>query len=190
MKSIAPLDFSNVIAFLLPGFVAFYSLGYISPRVSQILEASLRGDAGAGVILILILFSLTAGIVVGAARSLVLDWLQFKTGVSKPALDYSKLAEENTLAAFNEAIANTYRFAQFHGNMFISMLMLAASKFWFRLNLAQWPLYVMLGTTLVILFFAHRRQLGQTYEKLGQLIPGEEHNGRKEERKEESKEET
>jgi hypothetical protein len=116
MKDFTPLDFSHLIAFLLPGFVQFYSLIYISPRASQIVNTCLTKDAGAGAWLVLIFFSLAAGVMVGAFRSLVLDWIQIHTGIVKPKLDYSKLSDQSKLAVFNEAIANTYRFAQFYGN--------------------------------------------------------------------------
>ena len=97
MKTIAPLDFSNVIAFLIPGFVSFYALKYFSPPISEIIEKSLSDNSNAGVLLVLLLFSLGIGIIVSAFRSLTLD----KIFITFPSLDYSKLADEKNLVVFN-----------------------------------------------------------------------------------------
>ena len=165
MKSIAPLDFSHVIAFLLPGFVALFSLNYVSPMVARIVEGSLSGESDLGVVFVLILFSLAAGIVVSAARSLILDKLQFCTGIEKPSLDYAKLTDKETRAAFDESIANTYRFAQFYGNLFIAMSMLTITTVSFGSSKLHWSLYVTLLATLLVLFFAHRGQL-ESYNRI------------------------
>ena len=171
MKTMAPLDFTTVIAFLLPGFVTFYSLIYVSPRASELIAASLSKDASAGVLLVLVLFSLAAGVVVSAFRGLALDWVQFKTGINKPTLDYSKLTDEHTLNAFNEAIANTFRFSQFYGNMFVAMALLLAGKCWSGFDPKnEWLVYSVLAITIVVLFCSHRRQLDQTYKRLAQIL--------------------
>ena len=171
MKAMAPLDFSHVIAFLLPGFVAFYALIYVSPRASELVTACLAMDTGAGVWLMLLLFSLAAGIVVSAFRALAVDNLQFFTGVQKPNLDYSKLTNENTLGVFNEAIANTYRFAQFYGNMLVSVVLLLLAKLWFSSDiLDQWLVFAVMSLAVLVLFIAHRSQLDETYKKLGQIL--------------------
>jgi hypothetical protein len=167
----APLDFSTVIAFLLPGFVTFYSMTYLSPRASEIIAASISKDASAGALLLLVLFSLVAGVVVSAFRGLVLDSLQFKTGVDKPTLDYSKLTSEHTLNAFKEAIANTYRFSQFYGNMLVAMVLLLAGKC--RSNFdpkREWLVYSILTITIIVLFCSHRKQLDQTYKTLAKIL--------------------
>lgn len=166
----APLDFSSVIAFLLPGFVTFYSLIYFPPRASEVIVASLSRDASAGTLLLLVLFSLAAGVVVSAFRGLVLDGLQFKTGVNKPTLDYSKLINEHTLKAFNEAIANTYRFSQFYGNMLVAMVLLLAGRCWSHFDWNEWIIYTILVITIFVLFLSHRRQLDQTYKQLAQIL--------------------
>ena len=168
----APLDFSSVIAYLLPGFVAFYSLIFVSTRASELIAQALSKDeSSTGVILILTLFSLASGVVVSAFRGLVLDDLQFKTGVTKPTLDFSRLAEEGKLNAFNEAIANTYRFAQFYGNMAVSVVLVLIG----RLMQDEKPqedlrIYVVFCLTIVVLFLSHRKQLEQTYSTLGKIL--------------------
>jgi len=176
MKTMAPLDFGTldfgtVIAFLLPGFVTFYSLIFVSPRASELVTASLTKDASAGILLFLMLSSLATGVVVSAFRALFVDWLQFKTGVKKPDLDFSKLTEEHTLKAFNEAIANTFRFSQFYGNLLVGIVLLLAGKCWSKFDLTnEWLVYSILVITIMVLFLSHRRALDQTYKTLEKIL--------------------
>lgn len=169
MKSIAPLNFSHLIAYLLPGLVAFYALGYFSPRAASMMDATLSKDAGVGVCFMVLLFSLCAGIIVSAFRALTIDEIQKSISFEKINLDYSKLNDERKLEAFKEVLANTYRFAQFSGNMLVSILLILASKTYFTENW-EWPMIVVLALTSVVLLFSHRAQLVQTYQDLGQVL--------------------
>jgi len=171
VKTITPLDFSNVIAFLLPGFVAFYSLIYISPRASEIIEVSFSKESNMGILFVLVLFSLAAGLILSAFRSLILDWIQFKTGVDSPDLDHSKLKNKDTLTAYNEAINNTYRFSQFSGNMLIALILLLAGKlFTYSGSSNQYLVYFILVITIIVLFLSHRYALKDTYVTLAKIL--------------------
>ncbi|MCH7501089.1 MAG: hypothetical protein IH886_13980 [Nitrospinae bacterium] len=168
MKTIAPLDFSNVIAFLIPGFVSFYALKYFSPPISGIIEKSLSDNSNVGAMLVLLLSSLGIGIIVSAFRSLTLDKICLKF----PDLDYSKLADEKRLAAFNEVITNIFRYSQFYGNMFISIFVLMLGNIYAVLNLNQNVIfYIALITTMGILWKSHHRDLKATYDRLKEIIP-------------------
>ncbi len=171
MKTVAPLDFSLLIAFLLPGFVTFYALGYVSATTASLIEKSVEGSADLGVGLFVILYSLAAGVVISAIRAQILDVLQRKTGVPTATLNYAKLKDESTLKAFKEAIANTYRFSQFYGNMFISLVLLIAVKYQSLTSLKSEPfLFVLLLGTAVVLFISHRRELRDTYLLLHEIL--------------------
>ncbi len=168
MKTIAPLDFSNVIAFLIPGFVSFYALKYFSPPISEIIEKSLSDNSNAGVLLVLLLFSLGIGIIVSAFRSLTLD----KIFITFPSLDYSKLADEKNLVVFNEIISNLYRFSQFYGNMLISLLVLMFGNIYADLNWNQNIIfYIALVVTMLVLWKSHRSHLKLTYDRFKEIIP-------------------
>lgn len=171
MKVLGPLDFGSVIAYLLPGFLAFFALSYTSPRVAELLEQSFNKDGGIGVELAIVLFSLTAGVVISAFRAQILDELHQRTGVERRDLDYSKLANKETLAAFNEAISNTYRFSQFYGNSFVALTFLSLQKLIVTANLQKdWAIIVVMIVSLLVLFFAHRNQLRETYKALSQIL--------------------
>ena len=95
MKSASPLDFGQFIAYLVPGFVAFYAITNISPEAKAVFDLSLTPETGVSAELGIGLFSIAAGIIVSAIRDFALDPIQFKTGVNKPRLDWSKLSDAN-----------------------------------------------------------------------------------------------
>ncbi len=171
MKTFAPLDFSLLIAFLLPGSIVLFSLQYVSAGMAIFVDEALSGKVDLGVALFAIFFALAAGVVASAFRAQVLDTLQHKTGVSRPGLRYSKLNEESVLSAFKEALANTYRFAQFYGNMFIALVFLILARFHSPASVVSEPiLFSLLLGTLVVLFFSHRTELRNTYSVLEQIL--------------------
>ena len=75
MKSIGALDFGTIIAYLLPGYLGFYGLRYISPTIDNLIELSYSKAGGIGVEVSVILFSLSAGIIISAIRANVLGKL-------------------------------------------------------------------------------------------------------------------
>lgn len=171
MNSIGALDFGMVIAYLLPGFLAFFGLRYVSPAINQLISLSLAKDSGIGVELSIGLFALFAGVVVSALRGSLLDLIQIRTGVKKPPFDVSKLKDPSVLKAYEASISNTYRFAQFYGNAFISLSFLAAMRAWGTWTVgASKPVSVIIVLSLIVLFVAHRQQLRQTYRTIGAIL--------------------
>ena len=140
MKSATPLDFGQFIAYFVPGFVAFYAITYISPEAKALFNLSLAPDSGLSAELGIGLFSIAAGIIISAIRDLVLDTIQSKIGVTKPTLDYSKLSDANIRNEFNDAINNTYKFAQFYGNMFVVIFLLVEFMIYYSTQIENaWP---------------------------------------------------
>lgn len=171
MNSIGALDFGMVIAYLLPGFLAFFGLRYASPATDQLFLLSFAKDNGIGVELSIVLFALVAGVAVSALRSSVLDLIQRWSGVKKPKFDFSKLKDPNVLKSFEATISNTYRFAQFYGNAFIALSFLAVMRAWGSGTLGyKKPVFVIIVASLIVLFVAHRQQLRQTYETIGEIL--------------------
>jgi len=171
MKGMGPLDFGMVIAYLLPGFLAFYGLRYVSPATNQLLSLSLAKDGGIGVEISVVLFALLAGVVVSALRANLLDRIQEWSGVKEPDFDYSKLTDPNVLKSFEATIANTYRFAQFYGNAFVALLFLTAARAWGSGTLVVLnPVFGIIVASLVVLFVAHRQQLTQAYQTIRDVL--------------------
>ena len=171
MKSLAPLDFATSIAYLLPGFLAIFGLRYVSPQVRAMFSASFSEGGGFGLEVAILLFSLTAGIVVGAVRALLLDKVHALTGVRRPDLDYSKLKDKETRNAFKEVISNRYRFAQFYGNTLVALMFFGALRVasYDSPPLSRW-VSVLLAGALLVLFVQHRRSLAETYTDLKKVL--------------------
>lgn len=166
------LDFGQFIAYLLPGFVAFYSLTFVAAQAQTILDAAVNKDSTVGAGLVILLSSLALGVIISGIRGYALDSIQHILGVGRPKLDYGKLRDPNTLAAFREAINNTYRYAQSYGNMVIALVLALVSKFWIqRTSVSEHlPFMIMVSLTAVILFFCHRSMLDATYKALAKIL--------------------
>ena len=179
MKDYSFFDFGQVLAFLLPGVVSFYSLSYVSPLVSHLWSSSLSNDSGIGVEFAILLFSLVAGVIIGGIRATVLDPLQVRFGVNQLPVDYSKLTDEHVLSAFQAAISNVYRFAQFNGNMFLGLAFLLVARSCDQPSkvIQGWPITALLVVCLIALWFAHKSNLEQTFEVLNQITDGGEFDG-------------
>ena len=172
MVGLAPLDFSLVIAFLLPGFVSLYALSVVSPRISGLMNTLAGKDASLGTSVAVLLAALAAGVMMSGMRALVIDWLQHNTGVRRPDLNYRALTDRAVLGAFKEAVANVYRFSQFYGNMFVALLLLTILKFGLDLSsiCAQPALFALSLAGTVVLFLSHRRSLSQTYSRMTEIL--------------------
>lgn len=129
MNGFSALDFSTLIAFVLPGFVAVFSLGYLSEWAKVLFTSVLSKDSSTGAAFIIALASVAMGMIVSAIRSLVLDWIQDITGVKRPDYSLGTLSDSGVLTAYKEAIQNTYRYSQASGNMMVSLVMLLVFKF-------------------------------------------------------------
>jgi hypothetical protein len=171
-KSVAPLDFGLLIAYLLPGFVTFNAITFVSPRAQAFLDAAVARDAALGGSFLVLLSSLTLGVIVSAVRSVLLDPIAWKTGVRRGDLSYAALRDAGVREAFHQAVTNVYRFAQFYGNMFIGVLLLVTIKILISpIFIVLKPILTgMLVISLFLLHLAYRRQLDQTFVVTSELV--------------------
>lgn len=65
----------DILAVLVPGFVAFLGLGYVSEYFAGLIAWSFGTELGLGLVIAVLLLSLALGVVLGAVRDLVLDRL-------------------------------------------------------------------------------------------------------------------
>jgi len=172
MKTLPELDFGSSIAFFLPGVVALYAVGDISPWVASWFVQVLDKDLTFGASVLIVLGGLLAGIIVSGFRAFLLDWIHLKTGVKPRALNYRVLANKETLEAYKEAINNTYRFYQFYGNTVLSLTFFLFARFVaaslpIRTHKIQFGVTVLL---IVVLFIQSRRSLRSTYNILEKIL--------------------
>jgi hypothetical protein len=116
MKDITSTSFGLVIAYLLPGFAAFFALCFWSPPIQDLFSKFLVAESSVGSFLLVLICSLTAGLEVSIFR-----WILFEKVLCKSKkLDRTKFAHlsvEAKLTAFRAAVDEHYRYHQFWGGM-------------------------------------------------------------------------
>ena len=130
MKEVTDKNFGVLIAFWLPGFLLLWGLSFSRPEIAAWLSKSSEpGGPTVGNFLYVTLASLAAGLIVSAFRSLFIDNL-FSicgrlggplSGLKRPKLDLSSVTKKDTLAAFNAAVDNYYRYYQYYANTFVAV---------------------------------------------------------------------
>src|SRR5439155_4424932 len=73
MKDVTATSFGLLIGFLLPGLMAFYSLGAWIPAVRDLLSFFRGAKSDIGLFLLVLLVALTVGLLVSAFRWLLLE---------------------------------------------------------------------------------------------------------------------
>jgi hypothetical protein len=126
---LAPFNFGVLIAFLLPGFTATYALSYVSPRIRQLIDSLSKGEAALGPSLLLLAISLVSGLVISAFREYVLEALHRLTGLKTTPLSHAALKDPDRFKVFQETIENRYRYSQFYGNLFLSLVLLILFRY-------------------------------------------------------------
>src|SRR5690349_20986113 len=99
MKESSVCNFGLLIAFLLPGFVALWGVGYVSEVVRFWFGDSPDNAPSVGGFLYVTLASIVAGLTVSTVRWIVIDTFHHLTGIAPPAWDFSRLQE--SVAAFD-----------------------------------------------------------------------------------------
>src|SRR5262249_43132958 len=141
------IDFGAMIAFVAPGFVALSAAAYRFDLVWRWLGDSEDKQQGVGIVLLVLLASLSAGLLVSGARALLLDSLLTAHwnpwSVKTSSLDWGKL-DSHSLTVLVLVRDNFYRYYQFYGNMFVALLVALVFRYaapgktpsWFELFVA------------------------------------------------------
>ena len=123
MKDVTSTSFGLVIAFLLPGIVALYSLVYWSSSASRAFTTFLTANSNVGLFLLLILGALIFGLVISAVRWLIYEVVLGLVGLYGPRVtpeERQRMSEEPRFAAYRAAIDEAYRYAQCFGGLTIA----------------------------------------------------------------------
>lgn len=170
MRDLTPSNFGLVVAYLIPGFVVLWALGYHNSTIREWLAASPESAPTVGGLLYATLASIAAGMVVSSFRFVVIDSLHHRTGVAIPAWDFSQLHDR--LAAFETLIEIHYRYYQSHANMFVAIIFayiawrLEPGRPLFQLGIPD-ALFI---SVECMLFLASRDALGKYYLRTGALL--------------------
>jgi hypothetical protein len=162
MEFTTSLKFYDLIAFVLPGFASLFSIRYFSNYINQLIIQITSSEPKINHVIILLIVSLICGLIISAIRNLILDKIQFWTGVKEQTTDYSKLKSEGTQKLFDAAVNNIYRFCQFYGNIFITIfahLLIYIFNHWKHNDLKSYTVTGIIIIIEVILFINHRSLL-------------------------------
>ncbi|MFZ0796231.1 MAG: hypothetical protein WCA13_09500 [Terriglobales bacterium] len=122
MKDVTSTSFGYLIAFLLPGIVALYGLGYWSTGVHDylLLKPGANPEALLGPSLLFVLTALTVGLVVNAIRSWVFETLL--CGDAKYAENFfARLGTGDKMLHFRVLVDEHFRYHQFYGGICIAL---------------------------------------------------------------------
>lgn len=171
MDDLTTRRFGLLIAYIVPGFVMLVGIGSLSEPVWGWLVGVGVGGPSFGAVLYVAVASVAAGMTASVLRWAVLDTLHRITGLRRPALDESRLAER--LDAYDYLVEQHYRYYQFYGNTLVAVVlafaMWRASPHSAALPVG-WPESVLIVLTGV--FAAGSRDALRKYYSGGELLLG------------------
>lgn len=162
--------FGLLIAYVVPGFVTLLGLAWVSDSVRSWLMGAAEAGPTVGGFFFVAVASVGSGMVASLVRWALLDTLHHHTGVVRPVLNESKLADK--LSAFNYLVEHHYRYYQFYGNSMVAALF--AYALWKTVDRSH-PAFgwVEAGLfVLVSLFIAGSRDALRKYYAGGELVLG------------------
>ena len=148
------LDFGQIIAFLLPGFLGLYGLSISAGNISGPLAAMNEKDVTVGTALMVSLAALALGLLLSAIRWMFLDHVLLWCGIRDTGMDFSKLGDSKKLEAFEAVVNNHYRYYQYYGNSLVSILMAAGVYIGAGGQLSRGWIFGVVGLSIVLLLGA------------------------------------
>jgi hypothetical protein len=169
VKETSVTNFGLLIAFLLPGFVALWGLGYNSEPVHSWFGVSSQETPSVGGFLYVTLASIVAGLTVSTVRWIVIDTVHHITGITRPAWDFSRL--QDNVAAFDMLNEFYYRYYQFYSNMAVAILFTTLMRH-ASASAGPWSVDTTDGgaAILMIVFLAGSRDSLRKYYRRGEQL--------------------
>jgi len=164
-------NFGVIIAFLLPGFLLLWGLSLSFDNLAHWLAANSTEEAPAiGEFLYATLASLALGLLISAFRWAIIDTLLRWLGVKDPGLNFANLKEKDRYEAFSGAVEAHYRYYQYYSNTLIAIAFALFFDVVFG-GLRPSPLiWVSVGLTVLVLFFASRDTLTKYYKRADAIL--------------------
>lgn len=113
-KEITPTVFGWVIAYMLPGLFAIFTLGLFFRRVASQLVSFSDARSTIGLFLMVVLASVLVGMQIHALRWMVFEKIFFR-GYKVDESLVGKLNQESVASSFRVIIDECYRYHQFYG---------------------------------------------------------------------------
>jgi hypothetical protein len=170
VQGITDRNFGLVVAYLIPGFLSLWGLGFIDHRVEAWLAGPVDSGPTVGGVLYVTIASLGLGMLMSAVRWAIIDQLHHATGLRRPTKPDLQFTER--LSAYTWLDENFYRYYQFYGNTLIALLV--AFALW-RVSLpgpveGALELDIVVAVLCVILFAGSRSALSRYYGRIAVLV--------------------
>ena len=123
VKDVTSTVFGLLIAYLLPGLIAFYALSFWSSRVEAWFDRILNGDASAGLIVFIIFGAIVIGLQLSPVRSLIFEQIICRD-CRFNAKALSGISDAGRFAAYRLLIDEQLRYHQFWGAMSLAQPLL------------------------------------------------------------------
>lgn len=144
------IDFGWALSWLVPGFVGFIGLGYVSAYLDNMIGWLFLNDTAFGAAVTAVLLSFAIGMAIAAVREVVLDRIHFGTGIARPP---AKGAQ--TQAGSGAAVL-----PQIYGNLAISVAIAVLAKLYAtEVEGTDWILAVCGAIAFILLLAAQRSGL-------------------------------
>ena len=165
MKDVTSTSWGLLIAFVLPGLVAFYSLGFWLADVEELFNTFVTPRSNIGLLLLVFAAANVMGVQVALLRGLLYEQCLCRSRHLDPA-DFGALGkDENRLAAFRAVAEEHYRYHQFWGSMSIVMPIFAVGWMvdlrgclhWWQILVAVSAFVVIEGATVCGAIVAYRK---------------------------------
>ena len=168
LRPVTENNFGVLIANIVPGFAALWSLSLLSESVDLWLGQSPLDSPTVGGFLYVTIASVAMGMTVSAVRWLVIDRIHQRTGIPEPRWDFSRL--QQNLSGYKLLVEIHYHYYQFHANMCVSVVFILAAR---RLT-SGWTVIGVEDIALLILFSVYfvtsRDNLRKYYSRAAMLL--------------------
>jgi hypothetical protein len=174
VRDLSNRNFGLVIAYLIPGFVMLWGVGFVDERVANWLEGVSGSGPTVGGFFYVLISSIGFGMVASAVRWAVIDQIHSMTGLKRPPWSDKQLHVR--LPAYTWIIENYYRYYQFYGNTIIALIFTYAV--WRTAPSAPFPGFGWLDASMLILlgilFAGSRSALTRYYDRRAGVLLAEE----------------
>ena len=160
------LDFSLLIAYILPGSLGVVTLSFYSERVQRLLSGE-QGSPTATALIPLSILALGLGILVNAITWAAVRPLIEVTGAKRVAIQRRPSGER--LEAYRFIIEHRFRYYQCYANVLTALVIFGASYLHQRGSAGLWVASVIL-LIVIVLFLAARDSLKQTYQRIDEWV--------------------
>lgn len=117
-------SFGQLIAYLIPGFIALCGLGRLSPTIHHWLQMPAGDSNSIGGLLFGTLAAFGCGLVINALRWHIVDPLHYLSGVPRKSWDYSLLPEQ--IAACRYLVVHQFRYYECYANTMVAIAVATA----------------------------------------------------------------